>query len=41
MDSSPIIDADTWAVLGAGKSTPEETARAVLRAVQVCLEAAG
>jgi hypothetical protein len=34
----PSIDAGTWAVLGASASTPEETARAVLRAVQVCLK---
>jgi hypothetical protein len=33
----PTIDADTWAVLGASGSTPEETGRAVLRAVGVCL----
>jgi hypothetical protein len=37
----PAIDADTWAVLGASGSTPEETGRAVLRAVQVCLGMAG
>jgi hypothetical protein len=35
------IDADTWAVLGASESTPAETARAVLRVVQVCVEKAG
>jgi hypothetical protein len=34
----PAIDAAIWAVLGASTSTPEETARAVLRAVQVCLD---
>jgi hypothetical protein len=37
----PAVDADTWAVLGARKSTPEETGTAVLRAVQVFLEMAG
>jgi hypothetical protein len=31
------IDVDTWAVLGSSESTPEETARAVLRAVESCL----
>jgi hypothetical protein len=36
----PGIDADTWAVLGSSEATPEETARAVLRAVQLSLEAA-
>jgi hypothetical protein len=35
------IDAETWAVLGSNESTPEETARAILRAVQGRLEAAG
>jgi hypothetical protein len=34
------IDEDTWAVLGARSSTPEETAQAVLHAVRRCLEAA-
>jgi hypothetical protein len=34
------VDADTWAVLGASAATPEETARAVVRAVRLCLEAA-
>ena len=33
----PAIDADTWEVLGASESTPDETARAVLRAVQTLL----
>jgi hypothetical protein len=37
----PAIDADTWAVLGASESTPEDTGRAVLRAVQVCLGGVG
>jgi hypothetical protein len=36
----PNIDADTWAVLGSSESTPEETAGAVLRALQACLETA-
>jgi hypothetical protein len=35
------IDAGIWAVLGAIASSPEETARAVLHAVQVCLDSAG
>jgi hypothetical protein len=35
----PTIDAGTWAVLGSSDSTPEETAGAVLRVVQVFLEA--
>src|SRR5439155_23545233 len=35
------IDAGTWTVLGSSESTPEETARAVLRAVQVSLENRG
>jgi hypothetical protein len=35
------IDAGTWTVLGASASTPEETANAVLHAVQVCLNAGG
>ena len=35
----PTIDADTWSVLGSSGSTPEETASAVLRAVQLCQEA--
>jgi hypothetical protein len=35
----PTIEAGTWAVLGASESRPEETARAVLRAVQASLEA--
>jgi hypothetical protein len=35
------IDESTWAVLGSIASTPEQTARAVLRAVQVCLGEAG
>jgi predicted Rossmann-fold nucleotide-binding protein len=30
----PAIDAETWTVLGANDATPEETANAVLRAVQ-------
>jgi len=30
----PAIDESTWSVLGAPESTPEETARAVFRAVQ-------
>jgi SLOG cluster4 family len=37
----PAIDAGTWAVLGSSESTPEETAMAALRAVQVSLETAG
>jgi hypothetical protein len=32
------IDPSTWTVLGSSESTPEETAGAVLRAVQLCLE---
>jgi hypothetical protein len=36
----PAIDADTWAALGASASTPEETAKAVLRAAQLYLETA-
>jgi hypothetical protein len=35
------IDAGTWAVLGSKQATPEETASAVLRAVQVSLEPGG
>ena len=35
------IDANTWSVLGSSESTPEETARAVLRAAQSCLETVG
>jgi hypothetical protein len=35
------IDAGTWAVLGSNKSTPEETARAVLHAVQMCVGSPG
>ena len=37
----PAVGADTWAVLGASGSTPEETAQAVLQAVGVCPEGAG
>ena len=33
----PAIDAATWAVLGSSESTPEETARAALRAAQALL----
>jgi hypothetical protein len=33
------IDAGTWAVLGSSESTPEETARAALRAAQALLGA--
>jgi hypothetical protein len=40
MSHPPAIDAGTWTVLGSGESTPEETARAVLHAVQVCVESA-
>jgi hypothetical protein len=32
-----VIDAATWAVLGSSTSSPEETARAVLKAVRACL----
>jgi hypothetical protein len=35
------IDLQTWEVLGASGSTPEDTARAVLRAVQSSLEGSG
>jgi hypothetical protein len=35
------IDAGMWEVLGASGSSPEETARAILCAVQACLGAAG
>jgi len=38
IDRPPSIDAETWAVLGSRESTPEETARAALRAVQESLE---
>jgi hypothetical protein len=38
MSRPAAIPADTWSVLKASESTPEETARAVLRAVQACLE---
>jgi len=41
VDCLPPIDADTWMLLGASDSTPEETGKAVLHAVQVCLERAG
>ena len=37
----PAIEAETWAALGSSESTPEETGKAVLRAVQACLERAG
>jgi hypothetical protein len=37
----PAIDAATWAVFGASKSTPEETAGAVVRAVQLVLNPTG
>jgi hypothetical protein len=37
----PAIDADTWTILGASDATAEETANAVLRAVQACLVTAG
>jgi hypothetical protein len=37
----PTIDTGTWAVLGASESTPEETARAIFRAVQMSLDASG
>jgi hypothetical protein len=37
----PGLDESTWTVLGSSASTPEETARAVHRAVQVCLGEAG
>jgi hypothetical protein len=33
----PAIDAGTWAVLGSNAATAEETAVAVLRALQACL----
>jgi hypothetical protein len=36
----PGIDAGTWAVLGSRESTPEETARAVLDVVRVCVGSA-
>jgi predicted Rossmann-fold nucleotide-binding protein len=36
----PTIDAGTWATLGSSAATPEETATAVLRAVQLCLKSA-
>jgi hypothetical protein len=39
MSRPQAVDAGAWAVLGASGSTPEETARAVLQAVQVCLSA--
>jgi hypothetical protein len=39
MDCPPTIDTGTWAVLGSSESTPEETARAVFRAVQLSLGA--
>jgi len=37
----PAIDAAPWAVLGSSESTPDETAGAVLHAVQVCVDSAG
>jgi hypothetical protein len=37
----PAIDASTWAVLGSSEATPEETARAVFRAVRASLTASG
>jgi hypothetical protein len=37
----PAIDAGMWATLGSSESTPEETARAILHAVQVCAGSAG
>jgi predicted Rossmann-fold nucleotide-binding protein len=37
MQRPQAVDDQTWAVLGSEKSTPEETARAVLRAVRSCL----
>jgi hypothetical protein len=37
MSRPPAIEAGTWDVLGATESTPEQTARAVLDAVQACL----
>jgi hypothetical protein len=39
MDCLPTIDTGTWAVLGSSESTPEQTARAVFRAVQLALGA--
>jgi hypothetical protein len=35
------IDAGTWELLGRSESTPDETARGVLRAVEACLKEAG
>src|SRR6516165_7394962 len=40
MNRPSTIDAGTWAVLGSSASTPEQTARAVLHAVQVSVESA-
>jgi SLOG cluster4 family len=40
MNHPPAIDAGTWALLGSSESTPEETARAVLHAVQMCVGSA-
>jgi hypothetical protein len=37
MSCPPAIEPGTWAVLGASESSPEQTARAVLDAVQACL----
>jgi hypothetical protein len=37
----PAVDIGTWTVLRSSSSTPEETARAVLYAVQICLGSAG
>jgi hypothetical protein len=41
MTPPPALDEQTWTILGSIKSTPEETARAVLRAVQSCLSSRG
>ncbi len=38
MQCPPAIDAGTWAVLGSLASSPEETARAAVRAVERCLQ---
>jgi hypothetical protein len=40
MDRPAAIDAQTWAVLGSDRSTHEETAEAVLRAVRSCVQPA-
>jgi hypothetical protein len=38
MQRPSVIDYDTWQALGADEASPEQTALAILSAVQACLE---